>query len=198
MLWQASLLAVNLRPGEVRIIGGQWRRTPIKVLDAQSLRPTPDRVRETLFNWLGHDLSGWSCVDLFAGTGVLGFEAASRGAAKVWLFEQSAPLVLALETLKAKLKAASVHIKRGDGLSLMSALEGERLDLVFIDPPYADVPLYPLALRVAAKQLALTGRIYLESPRAWGEEELRGYGLSALRYLRAGSVHAHLLQSIGT
>jgi len=73
---------------EIRIIGGQWRRTPIKVLDKPGLRPTPDRVRETLFNWLGQDLTGWRCVDAFAGTGALGLEAASRGAAQVVALEQ--------------------------------------------------------------------------------------------------------------
>ena len=78
---------------DIRIIGGQWRRTPIKVLDKPGLRPTPDRVRETLFNWLGQDLTGWHCVDAFAGTGALGLEAASRGAT-VQLVEQPSPLLL--------------------------------------------------------------------------------------------------------
>ncbi|NDH52771.1 MAG: 16S rRNA (guanine(966)-N(2))-methyltransferase RsmD, partial [Betaproteobacteria bacterium] len=73
---------------EIRIIGGQWKRTKLQVADQATLRPTPDRVRETLFNWLGQDLSGWRCVDAFAGTGVLGFEAASRGALEVLLVEQ--------------------------------------------------------------------------------------------------------------
>ena len=73
---------------EIRIIGGLWKRTKLKVSDKPGLRPTPDRVRETLFNWLGQDLTGWRCVDAFAGTGALGFEAASRGAAQVLLLEQ--------------------------------------------------------------------------------------------------------------
>ncbi len=75
---------------ELRIIGGQWKRSKIKVVDKPGLRPTPDRVRETLFNWLGQDLTGWRCVDAFAGTGALGFEAASRGAASVLMLEQDA------------------------------------------------------------------------------------------------------------
>jgi 16S rRNA (guanine(966)-N(2))-methyltransferase RsmD len=78
---------------QVRIIGGQWKRSKLKVLDAAGLRPTPDRVRETLFNWLGQDLSGLRCLDAFAGSGALGLEAASRGAAQVLLVEQDAALV---------------------------------------------------------------------------------------------------------
>ena len=80
-------------PNEVRIIGGQWKRTRLPVADKPGLRPTPDRVRETLFNWLGQDLAGWRCVDAFAGTGALGLEAASRGAAEVLLVEQDPALV---------------------------------------------------------------------------------------------------------
>src|SRR6476646_2915929 len=78
----------SIPPREVRIIGGQWKRTKLPVLDKPGLRPTPDRVRETLFNWLGQDLSGWRCLDAFAGSGALGFEAASRGALRVVLLER--------------------------------------------------------------------------------------------------------------
>ena len=90
-------------PGEVRIIGGLWKRTRLPVADKPGLRPTPDRVRETLFNWLGQDLTGWRCVDAFAGTGALGFEAASRGAKTVQLIEQDAALVAQLKRLQDKL-----------------------------------------------------------------------------------------------
>ena len=89
-------------PQEVRIIGGQWRRTRLPVADRPGLRPTPDRVRETLFNWLGQDLGGWQVIDVFAGTGALGFEAASRGAAEVLMVEQDAALVASLRGLKDK------------------------------------------------------------------------------------------------
>ena len=95
-------------PGEVRIIGGQWKRTQLPVADKPGLRPTPDRVRETLFNWLGQDLTGWRCIDAFAGTGALGFEAASRGAAEVLLCEQDAALV-------AQLKARAGQAARPTG-----------------------------------------------------------------------------------
>ena len=90
---------------EVRIIGGQWKRTKLPVPDKPGLRPTPDRVRETLFNWLGQDLTGWRCVDAFAGTGALGLEAASRGATEVLLVEQDPQLVSQLRALQAKLDA---------------------------------------------------------------------------------------------
>ena len=106
---------------EIRIIGGQWRRTRLKVLDKPGLRPTPDRVRETLFNWLGQDLSGWRCVDAFAGTGVLGLEAASRGAAHVLMVEQDAVLVRDLQENATRLKASMVSVQRGDAVSTWSS-----------------------------------------------------------------------------
>src|SRR6187431_320127 len=90
---------------EVRIIGGLWKRTKLAVADKPGLRPTPDRVRETLFNWLGQDLDGWRCIDAFAGTGALGFEAASRGAAQVLLVEQDPQLVDQLRSMQARLSA---------------------------------------------------------------------------------------------
>ena len=102
-------------PGEVRIIGGIYKRSKLAVPDKPGLRPTPDRVRETLFNWLGQDLTGWRCADVFAGTGALGFEAASRGAAEVLLCEQDPALVLQLKAVQARLKAEAVRIERGDG-----------------------------------------------------------------------------------
>src|SRR5438045_8119886 len=104
-------------PHEVRIIGGVWRRSKLPVADVPGLRPTPDRVRETLFNWLGQDLTGWRCVDVFAGTGALGFEAASRGAADVLLCESDAGLVIQLKALQARLAADMVRIERGDGVA---------------------------------------------------------------------------------
>ncbi len=185
-----------MRPGEVRIIGGQWRRTPIRVIDMQGLRPTPDRVRETLFNWLGQDLTGYSCADLFAGTGALGFEAASRGATKVWIFEQSPPLIELLEKLKSKLKAEAVQIKKGEGVSLLKGLPPNSMDVIFIDPPFDTKNLYELALGAASDQLAQGGVIYLESAKKFDNEHLLSYGLSVFKHLKAGAVHAHLLKRL--
>src|SRR5690606_14007348 len=118
--------ARSLPPSQVRIIGGQWKRTPLPVPDVAGLRPTPDRVRETLFNWLNHLLQGeWDkvrCLDLFAGTGALGFEAASRGATRVRMVEASAPALRHLETVRDKLHAGQVEIVRGDALAAVRAL----------------------------------------------------------------------------
>ena len=125
----------SIPPGEVRIIGGQYKRSKLPVATRPGLRPTPDRVRETLFNWLGQDLTGWRCADAFAGTGVLGFEAASRGALDVVLCEQDAALVDKLKASQVKLKAGAVRVERGDGVSLLRRISAGSLQLVFLDPP---------------------------------------------------------------
>lgn len=178
---------------EVRIIGGQWKRTRLPVADKPGLRPTPDRVRETLFNWLGQDLAGWRCVDAFAGTGALGLEAASRGAADVLLVEQDPQLVDGLRRLQARLEATQVRIQRGNGLSVLAALPAASIDLVLLDPPF-DAALFDKALRAAVPALAPQGQIYLEAPVLWDAPRLAAFGLAPWRHLRAGAVHAHLLR----
>jgi 16S rRNA (guanine966-N2)-methyltransferase len=180
-------------PHEVRIIGGRWKRTKLPVRDAPGLRPTPDRVRETLFNWLGQDLTGWRCIDAFAGTGALGLEAASRGAAHVLLIEQDPQLVEQLRAMQSRLGAAEVRIERGNGLSALASVAPASVELVFLDPPF-DAGLYEKALRAAAGAIAPEGFVYLEAPSAWDDEALAPFGLSLLRYLKAGVVHAHLLR----
>lgn len=177
---------------EVRIIGGQFRRTKLAVADKPGLRPTPDRVRETLFNWLGQDLSGWRCLDAFAGTGVLGFEAASRGAREVTLIEQDAALVAQLRRVQEQLQAQAVRVVRGDGVAALRHAAPGSLDLVFIDPPF-DSDLFEPALQAAAQALGASGFIYLESPLACSAEQLLVWGLHLHRHLKAGAVHAHLL-----
>lgn len=178
---------------EVRIIGGQWKRTRLPVADKPGLRPTPDRVRETLFNWLGQDLTGWRCVDAFAGTGALGLEAASRGAAEVLLVERDAQLVAQLRSLRDRLGAQDVKIERADGLSVLGRLAGSGIDLIFLDPPF-DADLFEKALAAAAGALASEGLVYLEAPAAWDDARLAPYGLALRRHGRAGAVHAHLLE----
>ena len=177
---------------EVRIIGGQWKRTKLPVADKPGLRPTPDRVRETLFNWLGQDLNGWRCIDVFAGTGALGLEAASRGAAQVLLVEQDPGLVAQLRAMQQKLSAHSVSIQRANGLSVLRQQPPASVDLVFLDPPF-DAKLYDTALKAAAPAISGDGFIYLEAPDAWDDARLEPYGLALQRHLRAGAVHAHLL-----
>ncbi|WP_043006210.1 16S rRNA (guanine(966)-N(2))-methyltransferase RsmD [Comamonas testosteroni] len=178
--------------GEIRIIGGQWRRTRLSVAQKPGLRPTPDRVRETLFNWLGQDLSNWKCVDAFAGTGALGFEAASRGASSVIMNEQDAALVQQLQRLQQKLDARMVKVQRGDALSCLKTVAGQ--DLILLDPPFAQTELFEPALKAATAALNDGGFIYLEAPEAWAEDRLLEMGLELHRYLKAGAVHAHLLK----
>jgi 16S rRNA (guanine(966)-N(2))-methyltransferase RsmD len=180
---------------EVRIIGGLWKRTKLPVADKPGLRPSPDRVRETLFNWLGQDLTGWRCLDAFAGSGALGFEAASRGAAQVLLVEQDAALVAQLKALQSKLQAQTVTVSRGDGVAALRQQAPESLELVFLDPPF-DANLFEPALKTAVRVLTAQGFIYLEAPGAWGEAQLLPLGLKLFRHLKAGAVHAHLLQRL--
>jgi 16S rRNA (guanine966-N2)-methyltransferase len=191
------------RPHEVRIIGGLWKRTRLAVADKPGLRPTPDRVRETLFNWLaslagagGGELPGWHCIDAFAGTGALGLEAASRGAASVLLCEQEADLVAQLQKTKAKLAADAVRVERGNGLTALERAVPGSLHLVLLDPPFENPALYEPALRAAARALRPEGVVYLEAARLWSDEELAASGLRVYRHLKAGAVHAHLLQPV--
>jgi 16S rRNA (guanine966-N2)-methyltransferase len=156
----------------VRIIGGQWRRRVLRFPDAEGLRPTPDRVRETLFNWLGQDLSGLSCLDLFAGSGALGFEAASRGAARVVMVERSVEAVAALRSNAGLLEAEErVEIVQADAVKFASSRvtvdAAPRFDVLFLDPPYNHgwiERLTPLLPRL----LADDGVLYAEAETALG------------------------------
>ena len=179
---------------QVRIIGGMWKRTKLKVVDAAGLRPTPDRVRETLFNWLGQDLQGLRCLDAFAGTGALGFEAASRGAQDVVLVEQDSGLIEQLKRTQLQLAAHQVLVQRGDGVSTLRQAAPGSLHVVFIDPPF-DSALWEPALTAAARAIAPQGWVYLEAPVAWSEAQLAPLGLVLHRHLKAGAVHAHLLRA---
>ncbi|MDR1968082.1 MAG: 16S rRNA (guanine(966)-N(2))-methyltransferase RsmD [Burkholderiaceae bacterium] len=181
-------------PHEVRIIGGQWRRTRLPVPDKPGLRPTPDRVRETLFNWLGQDLSGWHCVDAFAGTGALGLEAASRGAAGVLLVEQDAALAAGLRQTVQRLNANAVRVLRGDGIDALRAAAPGSADLVLLDPPFDAAALFAPALAAAAAAVRAGGWVYLEAPAEADASALDALGLPVHRHLKAGAVHAHLLR----
>ena len=176
------------RPREVRLIGGQWKRSKLPVPDRPGLRPTPDRVRETLFNWLGQDLGGWRVLDAFAGSGALGFEAASRGAAEVVLLERDASLVASLLASQARLGAKALRIERAEALAWMARSAPARFDLVLLDPPF-DADLAAPALATAARLVARGGFVYVESGQplaVWPE------GLQTHRAARAGAVHAQL------
>lgn len=188
-------------PQEVRIIGGRWKRTPLPVKDLPGLRPTPSRVRETLFNWLGQDLTGWRCLDAFAGTGALGLEAASCGAAQVLLVEQDAGLARALRTLVARLKGEDlVRVEQGDAVAALRQRQGAGLDIVFLDPPFgeggANEALFRQALQAARQAIHADGLVYLEAPQRWSDDELAPLGLQGHRKGQAGQVAFHLLRSL--
>ncbi|MBL8366838.1 MAG: 16S rRNA (guanine(966)-N(2))-methyltransferase RsmD [Candidatus Accumulibacter sp.] len=173
----------------VRIIGGEWRRRVLRFPDSPGLRPTPDRVRETLFNWLGNDLSGLSCLDLFAGSGALGFEAASRGAARVTLVDSSPKVVAALELNARTLgMAGRLEIVRSDAVRFAASARS-RFDVLFLDPPFNEGWIERLATNVPAI-LAADGVIYVEAERA-----LDGCGdRRTVRRGRAGQVYYHLMR----
>jgi 16S rRNA (guanine966-N2)-methyltransferase len=179
---------------EVRIIGGQWKRTPLPVPVAAGLRPTSSRVRETLFNWLGQDLTGWHVLDAFAGSGALGLEAASRGASAV-LLERDVMLADSLHAVVRRLKATQVQVVQADALVWMARATSGTFDLVFLDPPF-DEALFQPALATAAPCVAPGGWVYVESPHALSDNVT--LGLRCHRHGRAGMVHFHLFQRVVT
>ena len=178
---------------KVRIIGGQWKRSKLAVLDAAGLRPTPDRVRETLYNWLGQDLEGWRCLDAFAGSGALGFEAASRGAAEVLMVERDLRCARVLEAAKERLGAAAVRIVAGDAIAVMKRTTDARFELVLVDPPF-DSSFGAPALAEAARIVAAHGYVYYECGAALEDASAEALGLAVHRRGRAGAVHFHLLR----
>jgi 16S rRNA (guanine(966)-N(2))-methyltransferase RsmD len=179
--------------GEVRLIGGLWKRSKLPVPDAPGLRPTPERLRETLYNWLGQDLAGWRVLDAFAGSGALGFEAASRGAAEVVLVERDAKLAAGLERSRARLGGASMRVVRDDALAWMRRAAPASFDLVLLDPPF-DSALAGPALAASARLVVPEGFVYLETGAPWSDEDLAAAGFSPWRRTRTGAVHAALLR----
>ena len=182
------------RAGSVRIIGGQWRRTPLVVPDIDGLRPTGDRVRETLFNWIRHffvDLEDRTVLDLFAGSGALGFEAASQGAHRVVMFEKSGQAVAALKASQKKLKADMIEIRSGDSLLLTERLQ-ESFDLIFLDPPFS-LNMHEKVLTRALRVLKAGGMIYMESPKEMDITFLESLGLEIVRESATGNVAYRLL-----
>lgn len=175
---------------QLRIVGGQWRSRRLQVASVQGLRPTPDRVRETLFNWLGQDLTGLVCLDLFAGSGALGFEAASRGADKVVLVERDPVAFGVLQQNAALLGGESLQCVRGDALRFLQTTS-LRFDIVFLDPPFRKDWLAQLEAVLPAV-LAPDAWVYVESEGAVPEWA----GLQAVRAGKAGQVHYQLLGGV--
>ncbi|WP_244814517.1 16S rRNA (guanine(966)-N(2))-methyltransferase RsmD [Caballeronia sp. Lep1P3] len=183
------------KPHTIRIIGGNWKRTPLPVLDLDGLRPTPDRVRETLFNWLGQDLDGLRCLDLFAGSGALGFEAASRGAARVLMVERNARAAAQLRANQQRLDARNIEIAEADALRLAAGLAPGSFDVIFLDPPFGDEALLARALDVAAPLAAPDGAIYVECGDPLEPARIDALsGWSVVREGKAGAVRYHLLR----
>jgi 16S rRNA (guanine966-N2)-methyltransferase len=173
---------------KVRIGGGELRSRIITFPDAEGLRPTPDRVRETLFNWLGQTLYGRSCLDLFAGSGALGFEAASRGAERVTMVEKNTVVYRALQDNQKKLGCAQVLLRLQDGLEFVSR-DTQRYDVIFLDPPFQSAYL-PKLLAILPSRLNQDGVVYVESgmtidvPSPW----------EAIKSGKAGQVYYQLLR----
>jgi 16S rRNA (guanine(966)-N(2))-methyltransferase RsmD len=183
-----------MRKHQIRIVGGTYRRTPISVPQGDHLRPTPDRVRETLFNWLAHfwngDFADRRVLDLFAGSGALGFEAASRGVALAQMVERAPAALAGLRAVQDRLKAPAVRIHAGDALAYLQSQAVPSFDLLMLDPPFGGDWL-DRTRPLIARALRPGGLLYLEAgeaPRDWPET------FEVLRQGRAGQVHYALLQ----
>ncbi|MSR16034.1 MAG: 16S rRNA (guanine(966)-N(2))-methyltransferase RsmD [Gammaproteobacteria bacterium] len=152
-------------PGRIRIIGGEWRRRWLTIPSGSLLRPTADRVRETLFNWLGPYLPGSYCLDLFAGTGALGLEAVSRGAERAVLVENHPRIMQQLKANVSNLKTDRVEFVELDACCFIAASPSRRFDLVFLDPPFGTTLLTTVVPMITRAFLAPSALIYLESER---------------------------------
>ena len=182
---------------QLRIIAGRWRSRRIRFLDAVGLRPTPDRVRETLFNWLQFDVAGAHCLDAFAGSGALSFEALSRGAASALLIECNAAQAECLREGATTLQAENCRIVTGDaqallGRGLAELLPATGFDLVFLDPPFNHGLVTPLCrLLVAQHCLHAGSRVYIETELFWADLQLPPEFV-LYRETKAGVVHSYL------
>ncbi len=177
-----------MNTNRVRIVGGAWRSRLVRFSDRPGLRPTPDRVRETLFNWLGQDLTGCRVLDLYAGSGALGFEAASRGARRVVMVERDAQSVKSLDANREALDAHQVEVVRGDALEFVERTR-EQYDVIFLDPPFADAPWARLLDRLLP-HVAAEGVVYCES----GAPVEAPAGWALYKHGHAGQVHYALLK----
>ena len=174
---------------KIRIIGGQWRSRILTFPDGADLRPTPDRVRETVFNWLGQDMAGRSCLDLFAGSGAMGFEAASRGAASVVMVESNPAVLQALKFNLGKLGAEHIELVAMNALKFVGS-DRRRFDVIFLDPPYR-LNLLPKLLPRLDPHLAREGLVYLETDNFQEPDK----DWLVWRNGLAGKVHYGLLKS---
>jgi 16S rRNA (guanine966-N2)-methyltransferase len=178
--------------GRLRIIGGVWRSRILRFPAVRELRPTPDRVRETVFNWLAPHIEGAVCLDLFAGSGAFGFEAASRGASRVTLIERDSAVFAVLRENAQRLNAANVRVVQSDAMDWLDDAP-ELMDIVFLDPPYGSDLLVAAITRLAASAIVRPGGfVYLEAPAARDFALPSGWTLH--RSKSAGKVGYHLAQ----
>ncbi|MFM2441053.1 MAG: hypothetical protein RLZZ349_780 [Pseudomonadota bacterium] len=182
----------------VRINAGEWRSRLIKFPDAEGLRPTPERVRQTVFNWLGQDLTGLNCLDLFSGTGVMGFEALSRGAIAVTLVEKSLPAYNALISNKQILQADEANILHQDALQFLNQ-NTLKFNIIFLDPPYNQEWL-PKVLPLIATHLHEGGLVYVEAEYALDQSQSNASAgfmddWQIVKQNKAGNVFYHLLKA---
>lgn len=183
----------NQLPNKLRIIAGRWRGVPISFPPQTELRPTPDRVRETLFNWLQPVIVGARCLDLFAGSGALGFEALSRGAREVVCVDRDKNVVRHLLETSTKLRAEGFTALASDAIDFLEGTPSA-FDIVFLDPPYASTVLSDALLQLAQGWLTPQALIYVEAP-ADGGVPAAPSGWSVHRSKRAGQVGYHLLRA---
>ncbi len=177
------------KPNSVRITGGRWRGRLLHFPSMAGLRPTADVVRERLFNWLGQDLTGWRCLDLFSGSGALGFEAASRGAAEVWLIERDRLASEALQASRARIGAENVRVVRADVMDWLRGTPAEKFDLVMLDPPFSQGEPVRV-LEMLPRFLVPGARVYIEH----GGGLVLPAGWHVLRSGRTGQAHYFLLE----
>lgn len=177
--------------GKVRIIGGQWRSRLISVANEVGVRPTPNRVRETVFNWLGQDLQGKRCIDLFAGSGAMGFESASRGAESVVMVEIESNVFQVLRSMKETLGAAQIKLIKMDAIEFIRLDQGQ-YDVIYLDPPFQQ-DLLPKLLPQLPPRLNRSGVVYLESEYPYQQDDR----WIIWKHGRAGKVFFQLLKFEG-
>ena len=182
------------RPGRLRIVAGKWRSRLLDIADVPGLRPTSERIRETLFNWLAPNIAGARCLDLFAGTGALGLEALSRGAGAVVFVEKSAVAANVLRANAQVLNALTADVRQANALVFLEAKPGKKFDIVFLDPPFAADMLSDLCRLLDEASMLVSGAlVYLEEDRSRPETDLPS-GWRILKSKTAGNVRYSLAQ----
>ena len=179
---------MSLTQNKVRVIGGKWRGRVISFSNSIALRPTPNRVRETVFNWLGQDMGGKVCLDLFAGSGAMGIEAASRGSEHVVMVESDRKVYSVLQSGLQKLETDQIELLMFDALKFIKS-DQRLFDVIFLDPPY-QLGLLPKILELLPSHLTKDGLIYLEAGDPFEPNE----NWSVWRRSQAGRVHYQLLK----